>query len=174
MNDFSDIEQRLRKLRPVAPSEDLVDRIERELSKPDNGRSRGRGMSDANLWSSWLRRFTEVPYKISLGFGLAAATALFIFARVNLDRPKATNLAASSTALDRPSTMTGFVPADFTRVVYRTRDEGLRFPSGSTQPVRRLSSHARETFQWRNPRTGASLRVSYPSDEISLVPISGQ
>jgi hypothetical protein len=171
MNDFSDIEQQLRKLRPVAPSEDLMDRIRRELSKPDNCRA---SVSDASLWSSWLRRFTEMPYKISLGFGLAAATALFIFARVNLDRPKATNLAASSTALGRPSTMTGFVPADFTRVVYRTRDEGLRFPSGSTEPVRRLSSHARETFQWRNPRTGASLRVSYPSDEISLVPISGQ
>jgi len=28
--------------------------------------------------------------------------------------------------------------------------------------------------QWKNPQTGASLRVSYPTEEVTLVPISGQ
>jgi hypothetical protein len=28
--------------------------------------------------------------------------------------------------------------------------------------------------QWKNPQTGASLRVSYPKEEVTLIPISGQ
>jgi hypothetical protein len=67
-----------------------------------------------------------------------------------------------------------FMPADTTQVVYQTRDEGLLFPAGSEQPMRRLRSQMHETLQWRNPGTGASLRVSYPSEEVELVPISGQ
>jgi hypothetical protein len=54
------------------------------------------------------------------------------------------------------------------------RDEGLHFPAGSDQPMRRLRSQKRETFQWRNPATCASLRVSYPSEEVELIPVSGQ
>jgi hypothetical protein len=29
-------------------------------------------------------------------------------------------------------------------------------------------------LQWNNPQTGASLRVSYPSEEVTLIPVSGQ
>jgi hypothetical protein len=66
------------------------------------------------------------------------------------------------------------MPAGLTQVVYRTHDEGLRFPSGSTQPMRRVRSHSRETLQWRNPKTGATLRISYPTEQVSLSPVSGQ
>jgi hypothetical protein len=34
--------------------------------------------------------------------------------------------------------------------------------------------HTRETLRWQNPQTGASLRVSYPSEEVVLLPVSGQ
>ena len=61
-----------------------------------------------------------------------------------------------------------------TQVVYNTRDEGLHFEEGADQPVRRVRSHKRETLQWNNPQTGASLRVSYPSEEVTLVPVTGQ
>jgi hypothetical protein len=40
--------------------------------------------------------------------------------------------------------------------------------------VRRLRSKKRETMQWNNPTTGASLRVSYPTEEVTLVPASGE
>jgi hypothetical protein len=59
-------------------------------------------------------------------------------------------------------------------VVYHKRDEGLLFASNNEQPVRRLRSMTRETLEWTNPATGASLKVSYPSEQVELIPVSGQ
>jgi hypothetical protein len=67
-----------------------------------------------------------------------------------------------------------FVPSALTQVVYERRDEGLHFTEGADQPVRRVRSRKRETMQWNNPQTGASLRVSYPTEEVTLVPVIGQ
>jgi hypothetical protein len=76
--------------------------------------------------------------------------------------------------LERAITSEKFVPAGATRVVYNTRDEGLHFTDGSHQPLRRVRYQARQTWQWRSTTTGASLRVSYPSEEVVLIPVSGQ
>jgi hypothetical protein len=67
-----------------------------------------------------------------------------------------------------------FVPSGATQVVYNTRNEGLQFADGSQQPLRRMRYQTQQTWQWRNPSTGASLRVSYPSEEVVLIPVSGQ
>ena len=64
-------------------------------------------------------------------------------------------------------------PQGLTRVVYSTRDEGIHFAKDAT-PVRRVRSHKRETLQWRYEQTGASLKVSYPSEEVTLLPVGGQ
>ena len=61
-----------------------------------------------------------------------------------------------------------------TQVVYHVRDEGLVFTEGVENPVRRLRYRKRETMQWRQPDTGASLRVSYPGEAVVLMPVSGQ
>jgi hypothetical protein len=61
-----------------------------------------------------------------------------------------------------------------TQVVYDRKDEGLHYTAGSDEPMRRVRSRKRETMQWKNAQTGASLRVSYPTEEVTLVPISGQ
>jgi hypothetical protein len=68
----------------------------------------------------------------------------------------------------------GLMPEGVTRVVYNTRDEGLLFPAEADQPVRRVRSRSRETLKWRDPGTGASLRVTYPTEEVELIPVSGQ
>ena len=69
----------------------------------------------------------------------------------------------------------GFQPAALTQVVYRQRDEGLVFsPNQSEAPRRRLRYETRETMRWRNPQTGASLRVSYPAEQVVLTPVSFQ
>jgi hypothetical protein len=168
MNDFSDLEQQLKKLRPVSPSQQLISRIESALAETP-ARLPAAGISARPRQFNWNW--------LSLGFGLAAATAVLIFARLNMEQPQT---AAKNVAIARPAksvapaATTSLVPSDFTRVVYHTRDEGLRFPAGAKQPMRRVRSNTRETVEWRNPRTGASLRITYPSEEISLVPISGQ
>lgn len=168
MNDFSDIENKLRKIRPVQPSADLMSRIERELAGETSTSTAGVLPRGPRFQFNWL----------SLGLGLAAAAALVIFAWVQIERPvKKTPALASLIPAPQFSAATStaqFVPAGLTQVVYHTRDEGVHFSNNSEQPMRRVRSHTRDTLQWRNPTTGASLRISYPSEEVSLVPVTGQ
>jgi hypothetical protein len=168
MNDFSELEEQLRKLQPVQPSSDLMTRIEQALSE-------ARSTSTAGL----LPREKRFHFnRLSLGLGLAAAAALVMFAFVRLERPSkktpALALISPAPTFSAANSKAQFVPAGLTQVVYRTRDEGLRFPNNSEQPMRRVRSQSRDTLQWRNPTTGASLRISYPSEEVSLVPVTGQ
>ena len=168
MNDFSELENQLRKLRPVQPSADLMAQVERSLSEQTSTSAAGVLPRERRFQFNWL----------SLGLGLAGATALVMFALVRLQQPapKKQALAAltPAPAFSAENSNAQLIPAGLTQVVYHTRDEGLHFSSNSTQPMRRVRSHSRETMQWRNPKTGASLRISYPSEQVSLVPANGQ
>ena len=181
MNDFSEIESKLRKLRPIQPSTNLMSRIERELDEEGQERSTHLRSETARLESAAgvLPRERRFQFNwLSLGLGLAAAAALVLFARIQFEQPvkKLPALASLTPAPQSASTNSNaqLLPAGLTQVVYHTRDEGLHFPNNSEQPMRRVRSHTRETLRWRNPTTGASLRISYPSEEVSLTPVSGQ
>jgi hypothetical protein len=181
MNDFSELENELRNLRPAQPSPILFERIEKALADR-------RASAEAGArWNWW--RLTQTPY--SLGFGLAAAAVLVLFAAISLERrqerrekiaqispaPETKPVSAPRRNGSRVQGATfsdRFIPAGATQVVYNTRDEGLQFARGSEQPLRRLRYQTHQTWQWRNPTTGASLRVSYPSEEVVLIPVSGQ
>ena len=170
MNDFSELEAELKKLRPRPVSPDLSARIEVSLAQE----AAGRGVATAGVLPK-QRKFR--PNWFALGLGLAAAATFLILARVNVDRPsKSTGLALLTPAPITPAAkaVDSFVPAAMTQVVYDTKDEGLHFAEGKDEPMRRLRSRKRETVQWKNPQTGASLRVTYPTEEVTLVPISGQ
>src|SRR5262245_46633272 len=87
MNDFSELENELRKLRPAQPSSVLFERVGEALDKSCRA-----SVSDAK--SSW-RRFTEWRRRWggletahpwwSLGFGLAAVAVLILFAVVTME-----------------------------------------------------------------------------------------
>ena len=173
MSDLTEIEHELRKLRPARPSPILFERIDEAIT-------------DCRAGASHARQPERLPYNwLSFGLGLAAAAALVLFAAISVEQQQhggkviAQISHASETALlsdrsgESPSS-DGFVPAGATRLVYNTRDEGLQFGRGSGHPVRRVRYQTHETWQWRNPTTGASLRVSYPSEEVVLIPVSGQ
>jgi len=167
MNDFSELEDRLRKLRPAQPSGDLVTRIERALAEETSTPTAAVLPRERRFQFNWL----------SLGLGLAAAAALFLFAFIRLQQPatKAPNVASTSPGPVTATNASGqFVPAGLTQVVYHTRDEGLHFPTSSSEPMRRVRSQTRDTLQWKNPKTGATLRISYPREEVSLEPVTGQ
>ena len=166
MNDFLELETELMKLRPAPVSPELVARIERAfaLSKPTPTagvlprRSRG-----VNSW--W-----------SLGLGLAAASVLVLLGLMFHAAPPSTEpaLAQTSPAAAAPLN-NGLQPSRLTQVVYRQHDEGLVFsPNQSEQLLRRVRYDTRQTMQWRNPQTGASLRVSYPAEQVVLAPVSFQ
>lgn len=163
MNDFTEIESELRKLRPRKPSAQLLDRIERALSEFD---AEVRIVRPSRFQFGWL----------SLGAGLAAAALILFFLHVDFrtTAQHQVETAAISPPPRRAIANPGLVPAAATQVVYHTSDEGLFFPSGSQEPVRRMRSFTHETLQWRNASTGASLRVSYPTEQVQLIPVSGQ
>ncbi|HEX4631616.1 MAG TPA: hypothetical protein VH188_11705 [Chthoniobacterales bacterium] len=170
MNDFSELETELKKLRPRSVSPDLNARIEVSLAEE----AMGRGTATAGVLPKQSRFRLNW---FALGLGLAAAATFLILARVNVDRPsKSTGLAMLTPAPITPAAkaVDSFVPSAMTQVLYDTKDEGLHFTDGQNEPMRRLRSRKRETVQWKNPQTGASLRVSYPTEEVTLVPISGQ
>ncbi len=170
MNDFSELEAELKKLRPRDASPQLATRIEQALAEVSST------TATAGVLPKRSRNF-RLNWS-ALGLGLAAAAAFLLLARVNVDQlpDKGRGLGAMSPSPSAAPTdaKDSFVPAGLTQVVYDTRDEGLHFAEGADEPVRRVRSHKRETLQWRNPQTGASLRVSYPSEEVTLIPVSGQ
>lgn len=170
MNDFSELEAELRRLRPAAVSTELMTRVECALEQ-----------SATPAAGVLPRRRTVRVNWFAVGLGLAAAAAFVALARINNERrvpqqPSVASTAATSSET-RPAVLPNestFVPDGLTRVVYHRQNEGLVFPSDSEQPVRRLRSRSHEILQWKNPQTGASLRVSYPTEEIELVPVRGQ
>ena len=169
MNDFSELEAELKKLRPRPASPDLVARIEVGLAEVA-----GRGTATAGVLP---KRRSFRPNWFALGFGLAAAAIFLLLARVNVDQPsKSTGLALLTPAPIMPAAKLddAFIPAALTQVVYDRKDEGLHYTEGQEEPMRRVRSRKRETVQWNNPQTGATLRVSYPKEEVTLIPVVGQ
>ena len=174
MNNFSELEAELKKLRPAQPSTELSSRIERALA--DAGDSADNVIrpesSGSEFRISWL----------GLGLGLAAAATFLILARVDLrpgDKAKAkladnTLASATPTLEQRAAALPNYQATGLTQVVYRRYDEGLVFPRGASQPARRVWTTKRETLRWRDRETGAQLSVSYPAEEVTLTPVSGQ
>src|SRR4029450_6506772 len=86
MNDFSELENELKKLRPARPSPALFERVGEEMV-------------------GWESPKTIPPDRFrinygALGFGLAAAAVLLLLAKVNTDRRQepAERIAQNSTA----------------------------------------------------------------------------
>jgi hypothetical protein len=172
MSDFSDIETQLKALRPTPLRQTFVDRLEQAMADPvPTSKPVGNIIHPHQFRRQWM-----------LGLGFAAAAALLLLVRANFQTPQRSTTVASTspraTAASgesvEPATPNAFIPAGSTQVVYHKRDEGLLFAQNSEQPVRRLRSITQETLQWKNPATGASLRVSYPSEHVELIPVSGQ
>lgn len=169
MSDFSELEAELRNLRPVSMSPALLSRIARELA---SGQTPSAGVVPRprpRLRINWLL----------LGLGLPVAAAFLVLARTQIDRAPTKQPAVATNALAPAQMMSvplrgQLRPAGMSQVVYGTRDEGLLFAEGAKRPVRRVRTEARETLHWRDPGTGAFVRVSYPREEVSLIPISGQ
>src|SRR3954468_10067749 len=125
MNDFSELESELKKLRPQAVRPELIARVGRTLEQPET-ETRGAGvMKRRGISWNWL----------PLGLGVAAAATFLLLARVNVDHAaKPAQSVAKAAAVDRgysaspqpgttaPMVASQFVPAGLTQVVYNTRD----------------------------------------------------
>jgi hypothetical protein len=165
MNDFGELESELKKLRPVQPAPELVSRIKSALA--DSGTSASKVIRPESFRVNWL----------GLGLGLAAAATFLIFARVDFrptDKTRQTIASATPSLQQKAAALPNYQATGLTQVVYSKRDEGLVFPPGAERPSRRVRIAKRETLQWRDRQSGAQLAVSYPTEEVTLVPVSGQ
>jgi|ERR1700736_2424712 len=170
--DFSELEAQLKALRPAPLRESFVTRLEQAMSDP---------AAPADGYDKIIRP-VQFRTRWLVGLGLAAAAALLLLVRANFQAPQGEKRVASSSPeptvapvrASEGAIQNTFIPASHTEVVYHQRDEGLLFAHNSDQPVRRLRSLSRETLEWKNPATGASLCVSYPREQVELVPVSGQ
>jgi hypothetical protein len=169
MSDFSDIEKELHSLRPAQPSPRLFEGIAQQLGKS----SASAAPAEEKIIRPHWFRFGG----FSLGAALTAAAAIFILARLDtftVERHGTKTAKATPVPAAAAVSSAQFIPDGATRVVYHTQNEGLIFPQGADEPVRRVRSRTKETLQWRNPKTGASLSVTYPSEEVRFIPVSGQ
>jgi hypothetical protein len=160
-----ELESELKKLRPVQPSPVLVSRIERALA--DGGTSGSKVIRPERFRVNWL----------GLGLGLAAAATFLILARLDFrptEKTKQTNVTATPSLQQKAAALPNYQATGLTQVVYSKHDEGLVFPPGALEPSRRVRTARRETLQWRDRQTGAQLAVSYPTEEVTLIPVSGQ
>ena len=165
MNDFAELENELKKLRPVQPSPDLISRIEQALV--NGGTSADNVIRPERFRVNWL----------GLGLGLAAAATFLIFARLDFrptDKTKQIIASATPSLRQKAAALPNYQATGLTQVVYSKRDEGLVFPPGALEPSRRVRTAKRETLQWRDRQSGAQLAVSYPTEEVTLTPVSGQ
>jgi hypothetical protein len=166
-----ELESELKKLRPARPSADLISRVASALANA--GESTARVIrpqsrpSGADFRINWL----------GLGLGLAAAATFLIFARLDFrptDKTKQIIASATPSIQQKAAALPNYQATGLTQVVYSKRDEGLVFPPGAAGPSRRVRTARRETLQWRDWQTGAQLAVSYPTEEVTLIPVSGQ
>lgn len=166
MNDFSELEAELKQLQPAPVSAELFSRLERALARPETSPTAGFLPRPARRVSLWW----------ALGLGLGGAAALVLLGLTFFaEAPRTEPLIAQETTASPPRLTNSFQPSALTQVVYRQRDEGVVFsPNQSERVLRRVRYDTRETMQWRNPQTGASLRVSYPAEQVVLTPVSFQ
>ncbi|PYK45588.1 MAG: hypothetical protein DME46_03830 [Verrucomicrobia bacterium] len=165
MNDFSELESELKKLRPAQPSAGLMSRVGSALA--DARESTAKVIRPQQFRINWL----------GLGLGLAAAATFLIFARVDFrptDKTKQTVASATPFLQQKAAALPNYQATGLTQVVYSKRDEGLVFSPNAEAPSRRVRTAKRETLRWRDRRSGAQLAVSYPTEEVTLIPVSGQ
>ena len=160
-----ELESELKKLRPMLPSAELMSRVASALA--DGGESTAKVIRPQHFRVNWL----------GLGLGLAAAAAFLILARVDFrptDKTKQIIASATPSIQQKAAALPNYQATGLTQVVYSKRDEGLVFPPGALEPSRRVRTAKRETLQWRDRQAGAQLAVSYPTEEVTLTPVSGQ
>ena len=159
-DDLATFEDELRKLRPAAVSEQLETRVA--------------SMLEANPPSviPWWQRLGFNRPAAAFGWGLVAPalTVAAVIATIQVtgfQRPPVHPASGQrQTAGNEPAP--GAVRAS--NVLYQTQDDGVVL-DGSQEPVRRVRYRSTDLVRWRNPTTGARWEVSYPREDVALVPV---
>ena len=170
-DDYSDLEAELKRMRPCAPSSELLTRLAATLDQP--------AASSASPVGTHRSVFSWRTWRWVLGStAVAAAVALAI---VTTHRSVPVGPTADQTAHPANGMVTAPIPAtpaspdlykpvSVENVLYDSRDEGLvTLDDGAA--ARRVFQRYLDTYTWRNSRTNASLRWTIPRDEVRVIPV---
>jgi hypothetical protein len=163
MND-AEFEKNLRYLlRPAQPSPELRARIQRELNEPVP-------TPPPWNWPGFARRLLR-----DFGWACAGATAALVLLALapGMDAPRnaprvpaapASAPAAPTDAFEHDGTSNELLAAEDSDELIET-DDG---------PAREVHYSYRERHEWSNPRTGASVVLEVPREDVYLLPVSLQ
>src|SRR5207248_9654246 len=122
MNEFSELERELKKLRPVQPSAELISRVGSALA--NSGEGTAKVIRPEQFRTNWL----------GLGLGMAAAATFLIFARVDFhpnDKTKPTIAWATPSLLQKAAAWPNDQATGLTQGGFSHREEGKVSPVGA-------------------------------------------
>lgn len=152
-DDLLPLEAELKRLRPAAPTRDLLARLEGELATPAVQRA-------SRTW--WI---------LAGALPIAAGLAFAIIVASHRDQaPSNVRVEPAAQARSTAGAPAAFKPIAAENVLYDARDEGFITLEDGT-PARRERLNFVDTITWKNPRTNASVRWSVPREEVRVVPV---
>ncbi|MBI5771612.1 MAG: hypothetical protein HZA93_27810 [Verrucomicrobia bacterium] len=158
--ELAQLEAELKRLRPAAPSRELLARLERELACSENAGS---------VSAAVVRRRSRAWWLAAAALPIAAAITLLVTFRARHELPVTPPVTATLT-VSEPAL---FKPVAAENVLYSARDEGLVTLDDGT-PARRERLRYVDTITWKNPQTNASVRWTVPREEVRVVPVRFQ
>jgi hypothetical protein len=172
MNDPNEsLENELRALRPAAPPARLARAIARTLD-PDADRAAARVPLAAGV-----PRPARLSLVISWGITAAAACVALAFAFRGKPAPNVDPAPNPSAQVDRtdaglPAGLR-MLPVSTTGYLFATRDEGIVMLQDG-RPARKMRYEFVDTVQMRALGESAAVSVSYPREEVRLIPVAFQ
>ena len=158
MNDSS-FEDTLRAMKPVQPSDELINRVERDLALAAMFRDAGPAPAVITKPSPWY-----APATWSL---LGAAAAVLVMSAL----PPA--VVPSTDGVAQTSANPEVLPVNSSRDLVQVEEGGITFAKPDS-PERQLRVHAVERHQWVDPRTGAEYTVEVPVTSSVTMPVKFQ
>ncbi|HUG09751.1 MAG TPA: hypothetical protein VMM36_02000 [Opitutaceae bacterium] len=161
-DDFTDLENELKQLRPRAMPAPLIGRVAKELAEP----SRRRGLFAE--WRTWI-----LPAAAAAALALTVTSIPFMMRERGIEAETAVvqpapNPANVSAAAPTPARLH---PVRATNVLYDAVNEGIVYLDEDT-PAQRMRLSYLDTITWENPKGGASLQWTVPREEIYFVPVT--
>lgn len=166
-DEFTDLENELKQLRPRALPAPLVGRIAEKLAEPPRSRS---PLAD---WRTWILpaaaaallavTVTSIPFLVREKSVTPEAAAV----QMPAIQPAITPATTTFTSTQSPR----LHPVRATNVLYDAVDEGIVYLDGET-PAQRMRLSYLDTITWENPKGGASLQWTVPREEILFVPVT--
>lgn len=168
--ELHELEEELKRLRPVAASPDLVARIEQELKSAPLASGPAPRAALHWLWTMALPAAAAVaiaviPFALKRG---AAARDASVAAPADSPVAVAANVASATSPGASEASVLKPIAAE--NVLVASRDEGLVTLDDGT-PARRERRQYVDTITWQNPRTHASLTWRVPREEVRVVPV---